>query len=60
VNLTEGSLSFVEKAVALFIVIVGIGATLSAIYFSLRGVVWSSQFVPPCLIDPTAAASVIH
>jgi len=59
VNLTEGSLNFAEKAVAIFIVIVGIGATFSAIYFSIRGVVLTTQSMLPCLFNATAAASVI-
>lgn len=59
VNLNEGGLSHPEKVVACGIVLVGVTATITAIYFSLRGVVWTSQFVPPCLFDVKAAASVI-
>lgn len=59
VNLNEGGLGKLEKIVVWVIVFVGVTATFSAVYFSLRGVVWTSKFVPPCIVDVKAAASVI-
>lgn len=59
VNLNEGGLGKLEKIVVWVIVLVGVTATVSAVSFSFRGVVWTSKFVPPCIFDVKAAASVI-
>lgn len=60
VNLDEGELSMLESFIIFSIVGLGIAATISATYFSLRGAVWSSQFLPPCIIDVKTASNIIN
>lgn len=60
VNLDAGELSKLESFIIFGIFGLGIAATVTATYFSLRGAVWSSQFVPPCLFDVKAASNIIN
>lgn len=60
VNLDEGELSMLESAIVFGIFGLGIAATVTATYYSLRGAVWSTQFAPPCIFNVKAASNIIN
>lgn len=60
INLDEGELSVLESFIVFGIFGLGIAATVTATYYSLRGAVWSTQFLPPCIFDVKAASNIIN
>lgn len=60
VDFKANEMSSLEVAFAFFIAGVGILQTVTATYYSTKGAIQSTKFLPPCIVDVDAASGIIH